>query len=104
MNIQEWKNYLQSDKRMLFHETTLPLKGEFRDGTMSTSLIENDHIQRENNKINMLKSTRQKSNFRDDIKIHESDGVKLLKSVKEKIAREVNIGKETEKDNNEIRR
>ena len=89
---------------MLFHETTLPLKGEFRDGTMSTSLIENDHIQRENNKINMLKSTRQKSNFRDDIKIDESDGVKLLKSVKEKIAREVNIGKETEKDENEIGR
>ena len=52
----------------------------------------------------MLKSTRHKSNFRDDIKIDESDGVKLLKSLKEKIAREVNIGKETEKDNNEIRR
>lgn len=39
-----WKEFLNSDKRMLFHETTSPLKGKFRDGTMSTSLIENDHL------------------------------------------------------------
>ena len=63
-----------------------------------------NNIQRENNKINMLKSTRQKSNFRDDIKINKSDGVKLLESFKEKIVREVNIGKETEKDKKEIGR
>lgn len=55
-----------------------------------------NNIQRENNRINMLKSTRKKSNFRDDIKINKSEGVKLLESFKEKIAREVNIGKETE--------
>lgn len=52
----------------------------------------------------MLKSTRQKSNFRDDIKINKSEGVKLLESFKEKIVREVNIGKETEKDKKEIGR
>ena len=63
-----------------------------------------NNIQRENNKINMLKSTRQKSNFRDDIKINKSEGVKLLESFKEKIVREVNIGKETEKDKKEIGR
>ena len=42
---EEWKKYLESDEKILFHSTSSSIKGQFIDNTMSTSLIEKDHLE-----------------------------------------------------------